>query len=56
MTTDEVLVFKNFESFKGRDEGSSVVRSCFHTAFTHPGTPETAEPRHSAEYRVEVWF
>ena len=56
MTTDEVLVFKNFEYFKGRDEDGSIVRSCFHTAFTDPGTPQTAEPRHSAEYRVEVWF
>lgn len=56
MTTDEVLVFKNFEDFMGRDEDGSTVRSCFRTAFTDPGTPKTAEPRHSSEYRVAVWF
>ena len=32
------------------------VRSCFHTAFADPATPDSAEPRHSAEYRVEVWW
>ena len=55
MTTDEVLVFKNFEYFNGRDEDGSTIRSCFHTAFTNPTTRATAETRHSAEYRVEVW-
>ena len=56
MTRDEVLVFKNFEYVKERDEGLSIVRSCFHTAFADPATPDSAEPRHSAEYRVEVWW
>ncbi len=53
MTMDEVLAFKLFDSRKS--DGEPRLRSCFHTAFAHPDTPEDAEPRQSCEYRLGIW-
>lgn len=38
MTNDEVLVFKQFEYFKGIDALEEKERTVFHTAFDHPST------------------
>ena len=54
MTTGEVLAFKNFQCFK--DDARPALRTCFHSAFDEPGTPEGAAPRQSCEYRVGVFF
>ena len=53
MTGDEVLVFKNFQCFKG--DNQLKLRSCFHTAFVEPEAPEDAEKRQSCEHRVSVF-
>jgi len=58
MTNDEVLIFKQFEWFKGDSVERSEVspsRSVFHTAFVHPDTPAECPPRNSTEYRVMVF-
>jgi len=49
MTTDEVLVFKQFEHVKGEASGRMPV---FHTAFHDPAAPKEPEKRCSFEYRV----
>ncbi len=54
MTTDEVLAFKLFDARKS--DAEPRLRSCFHTAFAHPDTPEDAEERQSCEYRLGVWL
>lgn len=54
MTRDEVLAFKQFDYFK--DDGVPTLRTCFHTAFHDPTTPDGAELRQSAEHRVTVYF
>jgi hypothetical protein len=54
MVEDEVLAFKLFDARK--DDAAPVVRGCFHAAFEHPDTPETARPRQSCEHRVSVWL
>jgi len=58
MTNDEVLIFKQFEFWKGdsTDRLELPVRSVFHSAFDDPNTPEDAEKRTSTEYRVPVWL
>ena len=59
MTDDEVLVFKQFEIWKGdpMDKREEMpVRSVFHTAFDDPNTPEGCPPRQSTECRVEVFI
>ena len=53
MTVDEVLVFKLFDSRKS--DAEPFLRSCFHTAFTDPTTPDDAEARQSCEYRVGLF-
>jgi hypothetical protein len=45
MTNDEVMVFKQFEYFKGIDKDESKERTCFHGAFEHPSTPTNCEKR-----------
>ena len=49
MTTDEVLLFKNAHYRKGETIGDMPI---FHSAFEHPHTTKTTEPRLSFEYRV----
>ena len=51
MTSDEVLVFKTFDSeTAGRDAGS------IHTSIDIPGTPADAVPRESIETRAFVFY
>ena len=50
MTTNELLAFKLGEFWKV----PAPVRNCFHSAFSHPDTPENAEKRQSCEHRVSV--
>ena len=53
MKPNEVMVFKQWEYFKGRDEAPDCPeRTCFHTAFNHPDTTEGDEARQSCEHRV----
>lgn len=54
MTTGEVLVFKLYDNRKS--DAEPRLRSCFHTAFADPGTPDDAEPRQSCEYRVGLYL
>ena len=57
MTNEEVLVFKQFECFKGiDDQPDAKFKTCFHTAVNDPNTPADCEPRRSTEYRVGLWF
>jgi hypothetical protein len=56
MTNDEVMVFKQFEYFKGVDANEETERTCFHTAFDHPSTPENVEKRQSCEHRITVYW
>lgn len=51
MTTEEVLVFRQFQHVKG---DAAATMPAFHTAFRDPASPEAAEPRISFEYRVGV--
>ena len=53
MTTDEVLVINQFDLRRGE---SPKLKSCFHTAFELPDTDPQAQPRHSCEYRPQVFF
>ena len=53
MKPDEVLAFKNWECRK--DDAPGRLRSCFHSAFDHPGTPADAPVRQSSEHRVSVF-
>eukprot|EP00931_Biecheleriopsis_adriatica_P010154 TRINITY_DN11124_c0_g1_i1.p1 TRINITY_DN11124_c0_g1~~TRINITY_DN11124_c0_g1_i1.p1 ORF type:complete len:309 (+),score=54.73 TRINITY_DN11124_c0_g1_i1:87-1013(+) len=54
MTTDEVLVFKTFEYFKGQHEHD--LRTCFHTAFKDPSAPTGAKKRVASVLRFKVFF
>lgn len=58
MTNDEVLIFKQFEYWKGdeTDRTKLPVRGVFHTAFEAANTPENEPPRTSCEYRVCVYL
>ena len=57
MRNDEVLVFKQFEFFKGvDDQEDATFKTCFHTAFKHPDAPYCVEKRKSCEHRVSVFF
>lgn len=56
MTNDEVMVFKQFEYFKEVDANEETERTCFHTAFEHPSTPENAEIRQSCEHRITIYW
>jgi hypothetical protein len=54
MTKDEVLLFTQFEQFKGVNNklpGAKVLTN-FHTAFVDPNAGETKEERKSCEHRV----
>ena len=50
MTTDEVLLFKNARFRRGEENNGDMP--VFHSAFVHPETTKSAEPRLSFEYRV----
>ena len=51
MTTDEILLFKNYDSIEdGR------ARFTPHTAFVDPTTPDDTPSRESIETRVLAWF
>jgi hypothetical protein len=52
MTCDEVLAFKLCEFWK--DDPDAQPQNCFHSAFSHPDTPDDAEERQSCEHRVGV--
>lgn len=57
MTNDEVLVFKQFECFKGIDDKPNApLKTAFHTAMEDPETPKDAEVRKSAEHRINVFY
>jgi len=56
MTTEEVLVFRQFQYEKGWKAPYKKINTVFHTAFQHPGAPKDAEKRCSSEYRVSVWL
>lgn len=57
MTKDEVIVFKQFECFKGVDDQEGAkYKTVMHTAIDDPTTPKDAEPRKSCEHRVGVFF
>jgi len=53
MTTNEVLVFKQCEFWKGVADGAPRA-NVFHSAFRDPTAPPEAEPRRSCEHRVGV--
>ncbi len=50
MSTNEALVFKNYDSRIGMPLGS------LHSAFKLPGSPANAVPRASAETRIVAFF
>jgi len=54
MSGDEVLAFKLLDLRKS--DTTPRLRSCFHSAFDHPETPEDAERRQSCEFRVGVYI
>lgn len=59
MTKDEVLMFTQFESFKGVDNTlpDAEFKTCFHCAFEDPSVDEeSVEKRKSCEHRVQVYF
>ncbi|CAE7347755.1 BCAT6 [Symbiodinium natans] len=56
MTTDEVLVFRQFHYARGVEAPYSQVRTVFHSAFKHPAASKEDEVRCSSEYRVGVWL
>lgn len=56
MTTDEVLVFRQFHYERGVQAPYSRIKTVFHTAFKHPGSSPHDEARSSSEYRVGVWL
>ena len=56
MTTDEVLVMKQFQYERGVEAPYERIRTVFHTAFKHPDASSTDEARFSSEYRVKVWL
>lgn len=59
MTNEEVLVFTQFEEWKGVDNKAPDAKftSNFHCAFKDPTAPqENAEPRRSCEYRATLWI
>lgn len=59
MTNDEVLVFKQYECFKGIDDVEDApLKTCFHTAFNDPQTPwfGKVEARKSAEHRIRLFL
>ena len=53
MTVDEVLVLKLFHAIKG--ESTPKFRSCYHSAFENPHTPDNVKERQSCEHRVNVF-
>jgi len=58
MTSDEVLLFTQFEQMKGVDNttADAKVLGNFHTAFKDPNAGEAKEDRMSCEHRVELYF
>ncbi|KAG6911097.1 hypothetical protein DXG01_004612 [Tephrocybe rancida] len=52
MTTEEVILFKCFDSI----EDGSVARFAPHSAFEDPTTPEATPPRQSIELRALVFY
>jgi hypothetical protein len=50
MTPEEALVFKAFDSDRGRLQG------CPHSAFDNPGCPPGVTPRASVEIRAYAFF
>lgn len=56
MTTEEVLVFRQFHYEKGWEAPYKKINTVFHTAFQNPSAPKDAEKRCSSEYRVSVWL
>ena len=55
MTNEEVLVFTQFEQWKGVDNKApdAKITSNYHTAFTDPTAPkDQKEPRRSCEFRT----
>ena len=53
MTSDELLAFKLFQTFKGRE--GPTVDCCFHAAFEDPLAAPDEPPRRSCEHRVSVF-
>ena len=57
MTNDEVLVFKQYEFFKGVDDKEEEpFKTCYHTSFKHPDTPHFVEERTNCEHRIGIFF
>ncbi|CAE6972554.1 BCAT2 [Symbiodinium sp. CCMP2592] len=56
MTTDEVLVFRQFHYERGMQAPYHRIKTVFHTAFKHPGSSPQDEARSSSEYRLGVWL
>ena len=57
MTMNEVLVFKEFQAFKGVDESPHApVKTCFNTPINDPNTKKKAEKTKNSEFRVRVFF
>ena len=53
MESNEVMIFKQWEFFKGRDDKPDIPeKTCFHTAFNHPDTTEFDQVRQSCEHRI----
>jgi hypothetical protein len=53
MTTDEVVVFKQFHHIKNEQR---TAMPTFHTAFSDPAADDTTEDRVSFEYRVSLFI
>ena len=58
MTKDEVIVFKQFESFKHPDYwgDDAPVKTSYFCSVDMPHLKKKTEKRKSAEYRCRVWF
>ena len=59
MNDDEVLIFKQFEIWKGdnsKPREEMPIRGCFHTAIDDQNTSDETPPRQSTECRVTVFI
>eukprot|EP00439_Symbiodinium_sp_Y106_P044936 s1402_g5.t1 len=56
MTTDEILVLRQFHYERGMEAPYNRIKTIFHAAFKHPASSPKDEVRYSSEYRVGVWL
>ena len=54
LTTNEAILFRQFDQFT--DGSGRPHSSVFHCAFTHASAEADAEPRYSADIRINIWY